>query len=88
MFFSRNQLFFKPTLKLNPFLWKTMVRVIFLHFVAFFVHFDKLIRWPPGPLWGGGTGLGNIPKKKKFSASLKTLEDFQFMDLRDRPWKH
>ena len=27
-----------------------MVRVILLHFDAFFVHFDKLIRWPPGPL--------------------------------------
>ena len=29
-----------------------MVRVILLHFDAFFVHFDKLIRRPPGPLWG------------------------------------
>ena len=27
-----------------------MVRVILLHFDAFFVHFDKLIRRPPGPL--------------------------------------
>ena len=29
-----------------------MVRVILLHFDAFFVHFDKLIRRPLGPLWG------------------------------------
>ena len=48
--FSQNKLF----LNLNPFLWKTMVRVILLHFDAFFVHFDKLIRRPPGPLCGGG----------------------------------
>ena len=27
-----------------------MVRVILLHFDAFFVHFDKLIRRPPCPL--------------------------------------
>ena len=27
-----------------------MVRVIFLHFFAFFIHFDKLIWRPPGPL--------------------------------------
>ena len=30
-----------------------LVRVILLHVDAFFVHFDKLIRRPPGPLWGG-----------------------------------
>ena len=31
-----------------------MVRVTLPRFAAFFVHFDKLIRQPPGPLWGGG----------------------------------
>ena len=30
-----------------------MVKGKMLHFVAFFVHFDKLIRPHPGPLWGG-----------------------------------
>ena len=37
-----------------------MVRVVFLHFVAFFVHFDKLIRRPPGPLGEGGGGGGGV----------------------------
>ena len=32
-----------------------MVRGKMLHFVAFFVHFDKLIRPHPGPLWEGGS---------------------------------
>ena len=35
-----------------------MVKGKMLHFVAFFVHFDKLIRPHPGPLWGGGGGGG------------------------------
>ena len=30
-----------------------MVKGKMLHFVAFFVHCDKLIRPHPGPLWGG-----------------------------------
>ena len=30
-----------------------MVRGKMSHFVAFFVHFNKLIRPHPGPLWGG-----------------------------------
>ena len=34
-----------------------MVRVKMFHFVWFFVHFYKLIRRPPGPLWGGGVLL-------------------------------
>ena len=42
-FLAEINFFLKPILKSNPFLWKTMVRVIFLHFYAFFVHFDKLI---------------------------------------------
>ena len=38
-----------------------MVRGKMSHFVAFFVHFDKLIRPHPGPLWGGrGLPLGNF----------------------------
>ena len=32
---------------------RVMVRGKMLYFVAFFVHFDKLIRPHPGPLWGG-----------------------------------
>ena len=38
-----------------------MVRGKMLHFVAFFVHFDKLIRPHPGPLWGGEAGWDKIP---------------------------
>jgi len=33
-----------------------MIKGKMLHFVAFFVHFDKLIRPHPGPLWGGSAG--------------------------------
>ena len=52
VFFGRKSFFLKLSLKLIPFLWKAMVRVKMFHFVWFFVHFDKLIRRPPGPLWG------------------------------------
>ena len=37
----------------NPVSGKAMVKGKMLHFVAFFVHFYKLIRPHPGPLWGG-----------------------------------
>ena len=37
----------------NPDSGRAMVKGKMLHFVAFFVHFDKLIRPHPGPLWGG-----------------------------------
>ena len=36
--------------KKNPVSGRAMVRGKMLHFVAFFVHFDKLIRPHPGPL--------------------------------------
>ena len=41
-----------------------MVRVKLFHFAALFEHFDKLIRLPPGPLWGGGVKdyLNNVKK--------------------------
>ena len=42
-----------------------MVRVKMFHFVWFFVHFDKLIRRPPGPLWGGSEG--SLAKDQTFS---------------------
>ena len=37
-----------------------MVRVILLHFDAFFVQFDKLIRRPPGPLCPRGAKTQNF----------------------------
>ena len=40
-------------IKKNPVSGRVMVKGKMLHFVAFFVHFDKLIRPHPGPLWGG-----------------------------------
>ena len=40
--------------KKNPVSGRAMVKGKMLHFVAFFVHFDKSIRPHPGPLWGGG----------------------------------
>ena len=40
-----------------------MVRGKMLHFVAFFVNFDKLIRRPPGPLWEGGSKAVNFSKQ-------------------------
>ena len=55
-----------------------MVRVIFLHFFAFFVHFDKLIWRPPGPLWGEGgrswwvfAALNHILSLKTFAKKLR-----------------
>ena len=48
-----------------------MVRGKMLHFVAFFVHFDKLIRRPPGPLWEGGI----------FSLNPKTLFKFKLLKI-------
>ena len=36
--------------KKNPVSWRAIVKGKMLHFVAFFVHFDKLIRPHPGPL--------------------------------------
>ena len=43
-----------------------MVRVTLPRFAAFFVHFDKLIRQPPGPLWGGVTPNQTLFLKKRF----------------------
>ncbi len=54
-FFDRKSFFLKLSLKLIEVLWKAMVIVKLSHFVGFFVHFYKLIRLPPGPLWGGGS---------------------------------
>ena len=62
-FFDRKSFFLKLSLKLIEVLWKAMVRVKLSHFVWFFVHFYKLIRLPPGPLWG--VGRGYQPNKKK-----------------------
>ena len=45
------------TAKKIPVSGRAMVRGKMLHFVAFFVFFDKLIRPHPGPLKGGGQGL-------------------------------
>ena len=53
-----------------------MVKGKMLHFVAFFVHFDKLIRPHPGPLCGGG-GLwvlqGWLTGSGGFTIGLVTL---------------
>ena len=39
--------------KIFPVLGEALFKVKIFHFVWFFVHFEELIRWPPGPLWGG-----------------------------------
>ena len=44
-----------------------MVRVTLPGFAWFFVHYDKLIRRPPGPLWGGVLNWDEIQKKAFFS---------------------
>ena len=54
--------FFWDYHKKNPVSGKAMVKGKMLHFVAFFVHLDKLIRPHPGPLWGGG-GRGGVAQK-------------------------
>ena len=43
-------IFFGTIIKKNPVSGRAMVKGKMLHFVAFFVHFDKLIRPHPGPL--------------------------------------
>ena len=43
--------FFWDYHKKNPVSGRAMVKGKMLHFVAFFVHLDKLIRPHPGPLW-------------------------------------
>ena len=40
-----------------------MFRVLLSLFVSFFVHFQKLIRPHPGPLWGGGVA-GPLSSKR------------------------
>ena len=45
-------IFFGTIINKNPVSGRAMVKGKMLHFVAFFVHFDKLIRPHPGPLWG------------------------------------
>ena len=46
-----------------------MVKGKILHFVAFLVQFDKLIRPHPGPLWGGGGG-----SQKRFDINRRVLK--------------
>ena len=48
----------------NPVSGRAMVRGKMLHFVAFFVHFEKFILPHPGPLWEGGEGRGGVGRKK------------------------
>ena len=50
-------IFFRTIIKKNPISGRAMVKGKMLHFVAFFVHFDKSIRPHPGPLWGAGGGV-------------------------------
>ena len=52
---GQKSLFFKLSSKKSPVLGKTMFRVLLPLFASFFVHFQKLIRPHPGPLWGGGS---------------------------------
>ena len=48
--------------QLNPVLGRAMVKGITMHFDVLFIHFDKLIRPHPGPLWEGGKGsYGKCP---------------------------
>ena len=50
------------SLKIILVLGKAMFKVLLPHFAWFFVHFDKLIRPHPGPLWEGGKGsYGKCP---------------------------
>ena len=53
---------------------RAMVRGKMSHFVAFFVHFDKLIRPHPGPLWGGldpcPDGLGHFFREDQMGICL------------------
>ena len=51
---ATNNIFWDHYQKKNPVSGRAMVKGKMLHFVAFFVHFDKLIRPHPGPLWGEG----------------------------------
>ena len=46
-------IFLRLLLKIIPVLWKAMFRLLLPGFAWFFVHFHKLIRPHPGPLWGG-----------------------------------
>ena len=48
-----------------------MVRGKMSHFVAFFVHFDKLIRPHPGPLWGGSEAVWKFSEN---SSNLVQIE--------------
>ena len=46
-------IFLRLSLKIIPVLWKAMFRLLLPGFAWFFVHFHKLIRPHPSPLWGG-----------------------------------
>ena len=50
-------IFLRLLLKIIPVLWKAMFRLLLPGFAWFFVHFHKLIRPHPGPLWGGSICL-------------------------------
>ena len=50
---AENHFFCKTFIKKIPVLGKTMFIVLLPLFASFFVHFQKLIRPHPSPLWGG-----------------------------------
>ena len=56
--------FLKLSSKKSLVLGKTMFRVLLPLFASFFVHFQKLIRPHPGPLWGGGVNPYGQPDRK------------------------
>jgi len=66
--------FFGLSSKNNPVSGRAMIKGKMLHFVAFFVHFDKLIRPHPGPLWGGVSGKKDTNvSSKSVSSSSNTI---------------
>ena len=64
--------FLGHSFKIIPALWKTMFRVSLPGFAWFFVHFHKLIRPHPGPLWGRGLAESKIFLSEKTEIFLET----------------
>ena len=46
--------FFETYIKIKSISVENNAQSDIFAFFAFFIHFDKLIWRPPGPLWGGG----------------------------------